>query len=1644
MQQAQQQNAGSTSSSVARTATLIEAWHRSRDQAGYNPVPTLLEICSLLEQETENYFHLDPDPFDERSPAKANPNSTLAAMYKVLFRWDEVFVRYLYILMDKPNCENVKELTIVAMRFLITAMQSIDTFHAFTENEEVIDYLYLLADNAPLPASCYAANLLGFALDSSDIVFRYRAHNTRLIPVLLRRLIALKDEMLSVNAQHFTSRIAASLQLIDGDCSNSSTRDVLAGSIGTYSLHPLTIEMQQRLYLTYLVPMAEYQEVLAPMLECQAVQLIFDYIDPGLTKDIRLTFNALRLLCAMLCHKKFSVEFLLQGGVQRLLRVRRPSVSSTAVSVAFYYLAYFEDSMERLCSLPEDLVANLVEYGLWLLECSHNTGRCYATMFFSHAFGFKLILDYFDKQDGLRKLYNVMATQVIFTGTDDEVALLPEDALFTCRQIVKLVTGALRRYFELHLLYKSESLSQEQQQSHQALMLQHPPSLSLMEHGPQRTLKYTAEQVSEACTVLLHLAQPDLTWLPVDSLDRLNGLNFLLRLVALSAFEWGPHSGRPETIQHSLAVVLVCCCVAKQMRQMLVKFSITADYKADGIQLLLTLADNEEFLDPEVQKLSLAILNLCVSRPLDSELMQQQHQPLQHHRDEASDFVAANILETPSSNQQQPSVTKLTGSAVKRRADRQPITAVVCTPQQQQQQFTKEQYVQQVWRAVRSCNGIMSLLRLLETRTPLTDADCIRALACRCLLGLSRDDKISQMLAKLQLFSKGHLQLLMKEPVLPDKLRDHAKFVRSASKLIERVSGGQAHKQINGIGVNSSDTGAGSVNHGANGSAGLSGPTANHSVLGSGGLANVGIGGGVVSGVVEGVGSGATNGVVSGGSGVSMEWLRRAEIVANTRITWDGKELLHLMYNHLLSKGLSESAAVLQREAGLRVAGDKPAAIATNIYHSAGMVPPTPSTPASSAAVAKQQQQQKQQLLASSAASTLTNNEKSDLSSSMSTLGGQTLLMSPNNNFNSIDSASPSLPLKVNIVRNSCVRTGVQAVCSMPQQQPAQQPQQPQPLSLQQTTSLGRDRPSQYNLYLQPSKPSQPVGEQQSLERIISEYLLQQHAQCPNPVSTCPAFSLLEPHRCSAPRTRSHAMRPANAAQRMRTKSYGQWRANPRDIGRENRRYLYSRFKPVRTFRDPEEDSPYSCCRLLTKRGRLLIGSAGGRVKCVDHINGQELCCWTTNNNATPPSCINVNQSETLMAVCATWGNPASRLFAYPNESVSVEEYDIERFHVMDFEDEAFVEFDPCSLSRVLTTKNNAACIYDVESKTRIAALYDQESSNDYLRNRAVFNADGNLVLNDGVLWDVRDSTRSVHKFDKFQNLISGVFHPNCLEIIISSEVWDLRSFRLLNTVPSLEQMEIQFTACGDAIFGASFLWDDDELRMPDQLNSSLWTIFRTLDARDYSLIASVDLKRRIRSISIDANTDYMAVCECTATDDVLNEEQSLVRLYQIGKRKEDEEERGVDEDTEDENDQAMPNDETMDDDDDDDEDDDNDDDDDGEVNARDLAHMLELAGEIADLEEEAGDTSDASEASDDDNEDDEEEDDDDFEIEDDDGDDADDDDDDEDDDAPDGEAPAAEGGGAAGRRRAPSGSSSSSGSSSAAPPPARRPRRTL
>ena len=75
-----------------------------------------------------------------------------------------------------------------------------------------------------------------------------------------------------------------------------------------------------------------------------------------------------------------------------------------ALMISFFLLL-------KVSLLPNPVLSDMVKYALWLLECSHDSGRCHATLFFSLTCSFRAVLELFDSNDGLRKLVN----QVIYS-----------------------------------------------------------------------------------------------------------------------------------------------------------------------------------------------------------------------------------------------------------------------------------------------------------------------------------------------------------------------------------------------------------------------------------------------------------------------------------------------------------------------------------------------------------------------------------------------------------------------------------------------------------------------------------------------------------------------------------------------------------------------------------------------------------------------------------------------------------------------------------------------------------------------------------------------------------------------------------------------------------------------------------------------------------------------------------------------------------------------------------------------------------------------------------------------------------------------------------------------------------------------------
>lgn len=81
-------------------------------------------------------------------------------------------------------------------------------------------------------------------------------------------------------------------------------------------IYPANSETHQMLALRYLASLGEYQEFLGQVFEHNALQLIFRYIECLEPKNTCLAFEALKYLASLLCHKKFSLEFINNGGLE--------------------------------------------------------------------------------------------------------------------------------------------------------------------------------------------------------------------------------------------------------------------------------------------------------------------------------------------------------------------------------------------------------------------------------------------------------------------------------------------------------------------------------------------------------------------------------------------------------------------------------------------------------------------------------------------------------------------------------------------------------------------------------------------------------------------------------------------------------------------------------------------------------------------------------------------------------------------------------------------------------------------------------------------------------------------------------------------------------------------------------------------------------------------------------------------------------------------------------------------------------------------------------------------------------------------------------------------------------------------------------
>lgn len=227
------------------------------------------------------------------------------------------------------------------------------------------------------------------------------------------------------------------------------------------------------------------------------------------------------------------------------------------------------------------------------------------------------------------------------------------------------------------------------------------------------------------------------------------------------------------------------------------------------------------------------------------------------------------------------------------------------------------------------------------------------------------------------------------------------------------------------------------------------------------------------------------------------------------------------------------------------------------------------------------------------------------------------------------------------------------------------------------------------------------------------------------------------------------------------------------------------------------------------------------------------------------------------------------------------------------------------TLERVIGVASEArVLIYDAETATLLTTLQEPHQAASSMPSRALKNRrasvspDNSMVMCDGLLWDPRNPSQSIHRFDRFANFGGGTFHPNRPEVIISSAIWDVRkSFKLLRWCASLDQMHTVFNATGDVIYGVLRYFEEEHRGSRTQVRKYKH-LFRTVDAVTYSDITTVELKDNVADLFVDQHDEHIAVLETTR--DAFGVSGTTCRLYNVGMTKasasDDEEEEELDE----------------------------------------------------------------------------------------------------------------------------------------------------
>ncbi|KAL3844348.1 hypothetical protein ACJIZ3_001751 [Penstemon smallii] len=1268
-------------------------------------------------------------------------------------------------------------------------------------------------------------------------------------------------------------------------------------------------KLKERFCIQCLVFMGEYVEVLGPVLHEKGVdvcltllQRIFKHKEAS--NNMLLLPDILKLICALAAHRKFAALFVDRGGMQRLLAVPRNAHTFFGLSSCLFTIGSIQGIMERVCALPSNVVHQIVELALQLLECPQDhQARKNAALFFAAAFVFRAVIDEFDAQDGLQKILSLLHNAASVRSGVPPGSLnnrSPAEVLTSSeKQIAYHTCVALRQYFRAHLLLLVDSIRPAKN-----------VRSALRNISSVRAAYKPLDISNEAMDAVFRQIQKDrklgpvfvrARWPVVDVFLSSNGHITMLELCQAPPVERYLH----DLLQYALGVLHIVTLVPSG-RKLIVNATLSNDRV--GIAVILDAANGAGYVEPEIVEPALNLLiNLVCPPPSISNKpqafsTQTGNGPTMESRDRnAERNIPERAVNIPSQREQngEPFSVDRGGSAVVSTSSvgnmsSQASASAVASGLVGDRRISLgagaglaglaaqlEQGYRQAREAVRANNGIKVLLQLLQPRMVTSPAalDCLRALTCRVLLGLARDDIIAHILTKLQVGKK-----------LSELIRDSGSQTPGSEQNRWQAELAQVSIELIGVVTNSGR---------------------------------------------------ASTLAASDAATPTLRRIERAAIAAATPISYHSRELLLLIHEHLQASGLAESAATLLKEAQLTPLPSL-AAPSSLVHQLPGQETSSeefqwPSGRAPCGFLSDRPKaslhledsdlrcdsavlSSKKKPLASSAArgyskvlrklddSSVPSNSKSTVSSqkvSVATdvMGTPSVSALKSGDDMDIQMRTPiMLPMKRKLTDSKEVgsassmkrlntgehtlrspnfvtpitlrRTGLQSDANLlctPGFTPKVSHVQLADTDESQITGTHQGHTSSQHGLLHDSQPS--GSERLTLDSVVVQYLKHQHRQCPAPITTLPPLSLLHPHACPEPKRSLEA--PSNVTARLSTREFRS-RYGGTHGSRKDCQFVFSRFRPWRSCRD-DNGGLLTCIAFLEDSSRIAVGGHTGELKVFDSNSNTVLESCTSHQS--PPTLLkshSYGENQLLLSSSATdvrlWD--ASIVSGGPKHS-------FEGIKAARFSNSGDI-----FASLRSDTSQREILLYDIHTCQLDLTLKDTSnipSGRGHAYSLVHFSPSDSMLLWNGVLWDRRGSG-SIHRFDQFTDYGGGGFHPAGNEVIINSEVWDLRNFRLLRSVPSLDQTVITFNASGDVIYAIlrRNLEDVTSAFNTRRVKHPLFSAFRTVDAVNYSDIATVPVDRCVLDFATEPTDSFVGLI----TMDDQDEMYSSARVYEIGRRK--------------------------------------------------------------------------------------------------------------------------------------------------------------